>query len=293
MKTKKKCDPVVVQRILAILLAISVIANVLLLCNYLLDKEKAEKEEELIDKEIENHIQDGSFIEKDCMRVRLPDCDIYLDRRLNYPDDLTLQTDLGWLYKCKLYKDFGWYPNAYLVYTSIDYVRRNDDKDSDSYTDAYFQTNEGNDYKYIFIWKGMDSSVLHELAHFADSTHDNISQSAEWATIYEKEWKRSTWLLNYKQDYLSDDEQYSRYLKESFAEGFSEWYCEYYKESFSKKCSTEELNNLYLHTVSPILIGVNEDTYPMTFEYMRNFYENYEFNDIFMEAVSDGWTTID
>ena len=280
----KNLNNPIVKKVLAILFAISLIANLLQFYQHHL------KSQEII---MESQIKNGTFIEKNCLGVMLPDCTVYLDKRMDCYEGLELRNDLNWLYNCKLYKDFGWYPNAYLVYTSINFIRRNDDKSSDTFRNAYFQTSRWNDDKYIFIWEATDPSIIHELAHFADVTHNNISQSKEWAAIYEKEWTQNTWLTNYKREGLGENEQLSLYLKESFAEAFTQWYCDYHKDNFIKNCPSEELEDLIFHTVKASPIGVNRDTYPMTYEYMQDFYENYEFNDMFLEALSNDYTSLD
>lgn len=281
---KNRCNPTV-QRILALLLAMSVVANALQL--YIYHQGKG-----LIEDEPHSQNQDEDFVENNCIGVKLPDCDIYVDKRLDCFDGLDLRTDNDWLYKCKLYKDFGWYPNAYLVYTSIEYVQHDDDKSLDARTNAYFLTYEGDDNMYIYVWNTTESSILHEFAHFADYTHDTLSQSKEWAAIYEKEWKQNTWLLNYKREDLNVNEQYALYLKESFAESFSQWYCDYYEEEYSKNCSTEELASVISHTAYVASRHIDKDAYPLTYEYMQKFYENYEFNDAFLDALSQGYTSI-
>ncbi len=232
-----------------------------------------------------------TFADKNLVSVEIPDCTLYLDKRLNYYDSIYLTEDLDWLYKCKLYKDFGWYPNAYLVYTSIDFIRRGDRKGFT--TNAYFKTTEKNDDKYIFIWNATDSSIIHELAHFADNTHNRISHDIEWYEIYQAEWKDNEWLKAYKKESLDETQQLERYLQESFAEGFSQWYCRYYTDNYIKEHSDKSNDDLILHTVNPQAIDVDEDTYPLTFSYMQNFYENYEFNDVFYENVKLGYTSIE
>ncbi len=241
--------------------------------------------------ETRRQLDNQTYVEKNLVSVELPDCRIYLDKRLKYYDSLCLALDLDWLYKCKLFKDFGWYPDSYLVYTSIDFIRKDDLPGH--ITNAYFRYSNKNDDKYIFIWNTTDSSIIHELAHFADYTHSWISHSKEWNEIYEAEWKNNEWLKVYYKDSLSETEQLETYLEESFAEGFAQWYCRYYIADYSRKHPQDPIDDLIFHTINPHPIDVDEATYPLTFSYMNDFYKNYKFNDYFIEAVESGYTSIE
>lgn len=200
---------------------------------------------------------------------------------------------MDWLYKCKLYKDFGWADNTYMVYTSIDYIRRNDVKDSGSYTNAYYLTPRKSNDKYIFFWNQTDDSLLHELAHFADDTHGYISNEDAWRDIYYSEWTENEWLHNYKDKKSEDDEQEKLYLKESFAEGFAQWYCDYYNSMYIENCNEEDLERLYLHVIENTTKGITKDEYPLTYAYMADFYENYKFSEGFMRALGLNYTSIE
>lgn len=240
---------------------------------------------------IRRQIDNQTYVEKNLVSVELPDCTIYLDKRLKYYESLCLALDLDWIYKCKLYKDFGWYPDSYLVFTSIDFIRKDDLPGFN--TNAYFMYNNKNDDKFIFIWNTADSSIIHELAHFADYTHGQVSHNHEWKEIYEAEWKKNKWLKQYYDDSFNESEQLEKLLEESFAEGFSQWYCRYYSINYSNQHPEVQNDDLIFHTVTPQSIDVNELTYPLTFSYMNDFYANYKFNDYLIEAAELGYTSID
>ena len=276
----KKCKTIALWIVLAVLL-------VLLVAVIIIGFNMAEKTK------TDWQIGKGTYVENNVVGVDIPDGTLYIDKRLKYYERFCMQLDLNWLYKCKLYKDFGWYGDTYMVYTSLDYIRRNDDRNGNIKTNAYYLTNSKNDDKYIFFWNQTDDSLIHELAHFADDTHAGISQNDEWKNVYFTEWTENEWLQNYHNGNLTDEEQLSIFLKESFAEGFAQWYCDYYTKKFSESCSEEELEDLCLHVVRTSPQGISKEEYPLTYAYMADFYENYKFSDGFMNALEVDYTSVD
>lgn len=232
-------------------------------------------------------MKNRTFIEKTALYVELPKGRLYIDKRIEAYDGVYLCNDLDWLFNCKLFQDFLWYPNAYCVITSIDYIHI----DSGPETMAYYQ--KMNEDKYIFVWELTWASIIHELAHFADDTHDNISNSEEWREIYQAEWVDNEWLQLYKKELLSDEEQYKLFLKESFAEGFASWYVTYYCDKYYSEYEDQQIDKSDIPV--PVFKSnpdIDQETYPLTFEYMAKFYEHYSFNDVYNNAVENEATYV-
>lgn len=226
-------------------------------------------------------MREHSFIEENTIPIELPKGRLYLDKRLGSDDVVYLCNDLNWVFDCKLFQDFQWFHDSYCVYSSIDYIRINGGEK----TTAYYQVVDGD--RYIFVWEFSWPSIIHELAHFADDTHDGLSQNEEWKSIYQKEWKNNKWLQGYKKDSLSVDEQMNLFFKESFAEGFAMWYVSDYREKYYATYSEQQSEkNDILETVSnSVNAEVNKENYPLTYEYMERFYAQYAFSDEYLRAV--------
>lgn len=231
-------------------------------------------------------IKNGTFIEKQTIAVELPDATWYLDKRMDFTDRVYLVGEMGWLYDCKLYKDFGWYPDSYLVYSTVSTIRK--DRNNDNVRAYYMPTNRNE--RYLFVWETTDSSILHELAHFADDVQGDTSQSDEWDAIYQAEWTNNEWLKVYKKDNLSEEEQETLNRKEAFAEGFADWYVYTYEKEYFKDIPDEDR---LTHLIWSLGSETSEETYPLTYKYMENFYENYQFGEGFLNALSLNYTAIE
>ncbi|SHN56645.1 hypothetical protein SAMN02745247_01543 [Butyrivibrio hungatei DSM 14810] len=222
------------------------------------------------------HVENtGTYAQKYAISVDLPEGRINLDKELN-DVVLGLFDSKEGLYKCKLYKDFSWCPDSDLVMKTFSDIGK-DNKNTRAYYMPYT--------KDIYVWDECLESLdlFHELAHFSDDTHSWISHGKEWKSVYEAEWKDNEWLNEgYTNTKLSPDAQMNRYLEESFAQGFAIWYCTY---------ANERYKNLDNH----IIFAEEKDIelYPRTFEYMKNFYDNYQYSERFLEAVKCGFAELD
>lgn len=234
------------------------------------------------------YMQLGKYITNKTIPIVIEDCSkIYVDRRISKGTEVYLTDNFDWLYGCKLYKDFSFTPDTYLVYTNLDYIHANNKN-----TNAYYTFRNCRKERYIFIWNTTDSSLLHELAHWADEAHNRLSQEKEWKDVYQKEWADNKWLNGtYTDGKLSEEDQLNLYLEESFAEGFAEWYAQYAYEKYMPLRPEEEQ---FSYIVAPSLGKyISEKEYPLTFRYMKNFYRNYEYGKNTLDAAKYGNVTLE
>lgn len=201
------------------------------------------------------------YVKALCVDICLPGgISIRVDPEINRDTGVSICKDYHWLDKNKLCQDFISATDTYIVLTSERTVK-------------LWGNNTlgvlGGSNNTIWIKNLYETTILHELAHYADYTHDNLSQNERWQYIYQNEWSDNKWLETYK-----DKDK----AKEAFAEGFAQWYYLKYNDDFKNE------NNLCWIT-NASNCGFLKENYPLTCEFMEDFYDNYEFINDGAESI--------